>query len=443
MLSLSMLSLSSKGLFGVFGGFVAAAQITVVVFSGLNFKVGSQFVARKDGFHRATRTSAVLLQPTRCALSNGTLESPALFFLGFFIIMLVSLVCAFAAKAGVTPTKTAFPPAYIPPGDNKQITFPNPPATFPVSDSQSPPPPPIDPGSKISTSSPRKRSRLWLLMILAILLLLAITIGGFCTHQNGVSSFISWLATNAGAGQAVTLWVHIPWIDLANTGLVIFSALSTCAIVIVASNRLASIMARLRRYAPRPNLEDDIRFLIHAYASDPNLEGGLVCLFFSALFILWAGWEIAHLFHIWGTVYIGRLFTATVALFIFGPPSVLAGILLLHAISWVAHSLIVLVAQGRSTRAGIITWLLLASILLFDKSGLLAFTTRIVFGGIERAEPIWDPLNLGRKILIVAPAVAYYIQFYLIIYPTLSSLPPFDSVRESVSGLKDDGLDSQ
>jgi hypothetical protein len=141
----NLLPISFKSLVSFYGEVVVAAQITSVVVTCLDlFKVGSS-VAFKDSFQGATRTTAVILDPTRCALSNGTVSSPSLLFFGYFIIVFASLVCTLGAK-GFFKSSTS-PPAHPVPDAHRNGLEAAPPSC-PLSSNHPPPPQPIDPASE-------------------------------------------------------------------------------------------------------------------------------------------------------------------------------------------------------------------------------------------------------------------------------------------------------
>ncbi|KAJ7242105.1 hypothetical protein C8J57DRAFT_1726485 [Mycena rebaudengoi] len=135
--------------------------------------------AWEDGGSARAAVDALLKRPTRCALSNGTLDSPALFFLGF------SSSCLSASSA---------------------------PSQFPTQASES---------ASVAAHDTRHSSRAY---------------NNDCRvlYASKRCLFIHLLVGNDRRGKtAVTSGVsdwNIPWVDLAHTGLVIFSALSTCAL---------------------------------------------------------------------------------------------------------------------------------------------------------------------------------------------------------------------
>jgi hypothetical protein len=149
--------LSSKSLVSFFEGPIVAAQISVlVVVSGFNFK------SVVLPYNMVTRTTAAVLPPTRCALSNRSLVSPFSFFSGYFIIVLVSLVCTLRAKGFTTKRTSGSPPPQNRPSRSRNSAEDPPVGTG--GDGQ----PPVSPKSATnSLNAPRRTS--WMLFLLILL----------------------------------------------------------------------------------------------------------------------------------------------------------------------------------------------------------------------------------------------------------------------------------
>ncbi|KAJ6562510.1 hypothetical protein B0H19DRAFT_1069122 [Mycena capillaripes] len=128
---LTLFSFSSKGLVGLFGGFCIGAQVSVsIVLSGLS-------VSKIHGSLLATRTTEIVLLPTKCVPSNGTASFPYVAAMGYATVVFASLFCILRAKGFITQ----------------------------------PPSPPPDPSSSCSTNKdPRRNGWLWLLLLLFSLL---------------------------------------------------------------------------------------------------------------------------------------------------------------------------------------------------------------------------------------------------------------------------------
>ncbi|KAJ7286904.1 hypothetical protein C8J57DRAFT_1495392 [Mycena rebaudengoi] len=157
--------LSSKSLVSFLEGPIVAAQISVlVVVSGFNFK------SVVLPYNTATRTTAAVLSPTRCALSNGSLASPFSLFLGYFIIILVSIVCTLRAKGFTTKCTSGSPPQNRPSRSRNS-------AEDPPVDTDGDGQPPVSPESATnSLNAPRRTS--WMLFLLILLaLVLALLLG--------------------------------------------------------------------------------------------------------------------------------------------------------------------------------------------------------------------------------------------------------------------------
>ncbi|KAJ7243721.1 hypothetical protein C8J57DRAFT_1725916 [Mycena rebaudengoi] len=109
-----------------------------------------------------------------------------------------------------------------------------------------------------------------------------------------------------------------------------------------------------------------------------------------------------------------NLFSPLEKLIILGPASVLVASLLLQTTPWVAYGLIRVVVQRRRIHATIFFSLSIAGAILYQILNFAVFAKRILFvPGIEAATPIWHPLKMGHKILLVVPPMAYYLRFYL------------------------------
>ncbi|KAJ7911992.1 hypothetical protein B0H13DRAFT_2478898 [Mycena leptocephala] len=89
--ALSLFSFSSKGLVGLFGGFFIGAQVTLnmIVLSGLSVPKTSLY---------ATRTTEIVLMPTKCVPSNGTIHLPYVAAMGYAIVIFASLFSILRAK---------------------------------------------------------------------------------------------------------------------------------------------------------------------------------------------------------------------------------------------------------------------------------------------------------------------------------------------------------
>ncbi|KAJ7931254.1 hypothetical protein B0H13DRAFT_1959618 [Mycena leptocephala] len=156
--ALSLFSFSSKGLVGLFGGFFIGAQVTLnmIVLSGLSVPKTSLY---------ATRTTEIILMPTKCVPSNGTIHFPYVAAMGYAIVIFASLFSILRAK-GFQALPDGGPPS---PDD-------------PIPHDSSPPSPPPDPGSSSSSANaPRQNPWMWVLLIL-ILLALVVVLGGYFIH---------------------------------------------------------------------------------------------------------------------------------------------------------------------------------------------------------------------------------------------------------------------
>ncbi|KAF7331080.1 hypothetical protein MVEN_02448300 [Mycena venus] len=158
---LSLVSLSSKGFFRIFGGLCIGTQIAVTLVLSSS-KIEHTAV-------RATKTHAVELVPTRCVLSNGTISSPYVATMGYAAVIFASLFCILLAK-GFTSSRPPNPDDH---GPDFSSSFDRG-ATFAQTDTGSQPPsPPSDPGSSRNANQGRRRNPccwfLWLFLILLAL----------------------------------------------------------------------------------------------------------------------------------------------------------------------------------------------------------------------------------------------------------------------------------
>ncbi|KAJ7177815.1 hypothetical protein C8R46DRAFT_664838 [Mycena filopes] len=126
----SVFALSSKGLAGLFGGFYIGAQVAVsLVLSSLSVpKLSNSLIA--------TRTTNIILSPTKCVPSNGTPSFHYVAAMGYAIVISAILFSILRAKGFTT----------------------------------APSPPPPEPGSSgTADQAPRPRRWLWLLALFALL----------------------------------------------------------------------------------------------------------------------------------------------------------------------------------------------------------------------------------------------------------------------------------
>lgn len=170
---LSLFSFSSKGLAGLFGGFCIGAQLTVsIVLSGLSVPKIT------DSLNLATRTTEIVLLPTKCALSNGTISFPYVAAMGYATIIFASFFYILRAK-GFGCSLSTFPPIQNPPhghppnpDEPTPLSLITPPRTFSLSQSHNvvntqPSSPPPEPSSLCTTGkAPRRNRWIWLLLLL-------------------------------------------------------------------------------------------------------------------------------------------------------------------------------------------------------------------------------------------------------------------------------------
>jgi hypothetical protein len=175
--ALSLFS-SSKGLVGLFGGFFIGAQVT------LNIVLSGQSVPKTSLY--ATRTTEIVLMPTKCVPSNGTIHLPYVAAMGYAIVIFASLFSILRAK-GFGHSQAL--PDGRPPSPDDPIPYDSlvsnraiPPACNPIGMGTQPPSPPPDPGSSSSSAkAPRWNRWIWVLLIL-VLLALVVVLGGYFIH---------------------------------------------------------------------------------------------------------------------------------------------------------------------------------------------------------------------------------------------------------------------
>ncbi|KAJ7283149.1 hypothetical protein C8J57DRAFT_1709613 [Mycena rebaudengoi] len=405
----SLLSISSKSLVSFFGGVVVAAQITSVDL----FKVGSS-VAFKDSFQESTRTTAVILDPTRCALSNGTVSSPSLLFFGYFIIVFASLVCTFGAK-GFFKSPTS-PPVHPVPDAHRNGLEATPPSC-PLSSNHPPPPPPIDPASETDPKLPRKRLFPWAMILLVIVIAVLATILAFrlSDRLSDNAPFVSvafeytvGCATKIARIKAL-IASSIPDVPRAR----IFTLMGVASMAISLYCFVAFAYRGLRRKAdyymrslfPAPDLPHWLRsfgiyscipgpvILASMRAADFYFDLGLFHSFDNG-YILTTTLELIRPF-ICG---LPDVFSLLETLMIFGPAAALATMLLLHTVLWFLGRLLMLVRK----------------IFFADAE------QRAMHAVIERASPLWNSLDLGFKMVLIGPAMVHYLRYYIV--PALFAL---------------------
>ncbi|KAJ7282622.1 hypothetical protein C8J57DRAFT_1710724 [Mycena rebaudengoi] len=232
----SMGTVTSKSLVSFFGSVLVVAQVSVV----RDFEASMSIV--NSGIIKGTPTTKVLLEPTRCTTSSGIPTPPNYFIFGFFIIMLVSLVCTLGTKGSSSGTTTVKLPLDYPVlGGNQQIVFPAPPENWrnlPISDGRPPPPPPPEPGSTIKAKPPRKSYFLWLLFVIVVLLVLfAAWIKILYRMKLSPFSSLSRILSRLSV-QSVTViiacvgfikWIttNITWVRVVNTPAAIYLVISS------------------------------------------------------------------------------------------------------------------------------------------------------------------------------------------------------------------------
>ncbi|KAJ7138523.1 hypothetical protein C8R43DRAFT_955373 [Mycena crocata] len=156
--TLSLVSLSSKSLVGLFGSMFIGAQVTfTVMLSGLSVPKTSL---------RATPTREIALLPTKCVLSSGSNIFPRVCItVGFATVVLASLFCIFRAKGFISSTSS-----------QKKNDV-----------ASQPPSPPPEPGSSSSAVKAPWPIRWLLFLMIALLVLLIVAAGivacAYFTHS--------------------------------------------------------------------------------------------------------------------------------------------------------------------------------------------------------------------------------------------------------------------
>ncbi|KAJ7282604.1 hypothetical protein C8J57DRAFT_1710714 [Mycena rebaudengoi] len=495
-------TVTSKSLVSFFGSVLAVAQVSVVVvISGRDFEASMSIV--NSGIIKGTPTTKVLLEPTRCTPSSGIRTPPQFFFFGFFIIMLVSLVCTLGTKGSCSGTTAVKLPLDYPVlGGNQQIVFPAPPENWrnlPISDARPPPPPPPEPGSTIKAKPPRKSYFLWLLLVLAVLLVLLTAwikilyrmpknsfsflsrissclraqpakIVACLKSINRIARSITWaqvvdlpvavyLAASSVRGlharvsfpalhmspptlslmalrrlliEYRTAGIHtangwlddIPWTLVTRSTSVLSLTIFLYLLVLLISGAMTRTVARfIRLWINVPGLELFVNLvLIHL----------IFCCFVLIMLPALLVFEVLVLGRPSGPIdlfYEGHILAFTLRLIvpraspfldllspfekliIFGPASVLAALLILHIAPWLLTGLFYLFSRRRYARAIPLAWILLASA-FFCKLCFTDLAYRTVRALIGCTAPVWNPLPLGSKMVLVTPPIAHYLCVY-------------------------------
>ncbi|KAJ6572034.1 hypothetical protein B0H19DRAFT_675648 [Mycena capillaripes] len=172
----TLVSFSSKGFVGLFGGFCIGAQLALnIVLSGLS-------EVPKNSLSFATRTTEIFLLPTKCGLSSGTISFPYVAAMGYATVVFAGLFFILRAKGfshgQVLPDGRSPSPGY-PVSDGSPLSRR---AVSPARNhfgmGGQPPSPPFDPGSRcVSDKAPRRNRWMWLLLIFVALALVGL--GGY------------------------------------------------------------------------------------------------------------------------------------------------------------------------------------------------------------------------------------------------------------------------
>ncbi|KAJ6591243.1 hypothetical protein DFH09DRAFT_1139090, partial [Mycena vulgaris] len=186
--ALSLFSFSFKGLVSFLGGFCIGAQVTAnILLSSLS--------AAKNSSLRATRTFEIILLPTKCDLSNGTISSPYVALIAYATVVFASLFCILRAKgftSSSSSTCTQPSPHGEPPSPDDPLHSKASPRAFSLAHKRNgvgnhPPSPPPEPDSSGSTDKPPRRNSwlFWLLLLLlAVVLLLGVSGIYICLTDN-------------------------------------------------------------------------------------------------------------------------------------------------------------------------------------------------------------------------------------------------------------------
>ncbi|KAJ7484426.1 hypothetical protein FB451DRAFT_84699 [Mycena latifolia] len=151
---LSLVSFSSKCLVGLLGGFSINAHVAFTILS-----------IPKNIFH-STQTTKIVLVPTKCVLSNGTVAFPFIAVMAYATVVFTSLFWILRAKGF-----SSRHPGSIPNGSTKSDLY---------SVGEQPPSPPSESGSGCSADkTPRRRQWIWLLWLIAVLLTLSGGVGAY------------------------------------------------------------------------------------------------------------------------------------------------------------------------------------------------------------------------------------------------------------------------
>ncbi|KAJ6572078.1 hypothetical protein B0H19DRAFT_1372972, partial [Mycena capillaripes] len=169
----TLVSFSSKGLVGLFGGFCIGAQLALnIVLSGLS-------EVPKNSLSFATRTTEIVLLPTKCVLSNGTISFPYVAAMGYATVVFAGLFFILRAKGfshgQVLPDGRSPSPDYPVSDGSPLFRRAVSPARNHVGMGGQPPSPPSDPGPRCSSyKAPRRNRWMWLLLIYAALALVGL-----------------------------------------------------------------------------------------------------------------------------------------------------------------------------------------------------------------------------------------------------------------------------
>ncbi|KAJ7753706.1 hypothetical protein B0H16DRAFT_1886783 [Mycena metata] len=224
----SVLSLSSsKGFVGLL--YIGARVMLSTVLAGFSDGV-------KNGLS-ATRTTEIILSPTKSVLSNGNLSNPYMAAMGYATVILITLFLILRAKGssytspcspGPSPPPTSPSPEYPVPSASKSSPGGAPPSHNHSGMGSEPPSPPPDPGSDSADDTPR-RSPWWLLLLLVVL-----AAGSYIYFTRNPDSSVVLAKT---LGSQIAWRMERCFLDISNAWTAAVSPISTARIYILQHGR--------------------------------------------------------------------------------------------------------------------------------------------------------------------------------------------------------------
>ncbi|KAJ7283437.1 hypothetical protein C8J57DRAFT_1676149 [Mycena rebaudengoi] len=365
----------------------------------------------------ASRTTHVVIEPTSRVLSNGTPTS-FLPFLLITIITLASLVCTLGAKGVLSSKGTAPPPNAPPPARPPDPLIPPCPRPPPTASDPPPPPPPVDPGAE---TDPRRGPKRYLFYLVLFILTILPRRSPRSVPAPGWLGRIEKIMIAAWKSKQLVVEAAL---QLARRAAVLVLATALFYGVTLAGS------AWDKYISPRPNLEIRLHRL--------HIVFGLLFMLLTPAWIFrqdllartatHLGQAVGRLdvFSAWEwTIILCPAYTVLVLVLVHVPIPLMT-VRFLKMVSW----------RGRNAWRSRLKKLVLYFV---EWIGLCVFVFLTTRAALAFASPVWDTVHPGYMIFLVAPALGFYVKFYLGSGPGAPvAAGGISSSKESFRALKDD-----